>query len=316
MHMFPKRLTPQEVKPLIVGGQVIMLFSFKSGIALDEEGIREQTNWMIENGLVEGNGVLTVGGSNGECFSMSLEERKRSFEIVIQEARGRVPVIAGCNHTGTWQVVELAQHAEKVGADAVMVTPPYYENPASPEAVISHYKTIAENTNIGIMIYNNPWVAGQDLSVALLERLAEIDKIIAIKECTPLFSKLREVLKRLGDRWSVITAFGEYWMPYDYMMGATGFITLFGNWAPWLVTEVHAACQAGDVQRCGQLYERIFPINNFLDEAGPYQSIASAKEAARLAGRPLSRFERSPLTPISTEQSEQLKQLMQNSGFI
>jgi 4-hydroxy-tetrahydrodipicolinate synthase len=314
--MYPRRLTPQEVKPLIVGGQVIMLTSFKSGTMLDEEGICEHTNWMIENGLIEGRGVLTVGGSNGECFSMSLEERKRLFEIVVKAARGRVPVLAGCNHTGTWQVVELAKHAEKVGADAVMVIPPYYENPASPEAVIAHYRTVAENTNIGIMIYNNQWVTGQDLPVELLEKLAEIDNIIAIKECTPHFFKLREVLRRLSTRWSVISAFGEYWMPYDYMMGSDGFVTLIGNWAPGLVAEVHAACLAGDVKRCETLYERIFPVNSFIDTAGPYQTIATAKEAARLAGRPISRFERPPLLPISRERSEQLKQLMQNSGML
>ena len=311
-----RRLTPQEVKPLIVGGQVIMLHSFKSGTLLDEEGICEHTNWMIENGLVEGVGVLTVGGSNGECFSMNLDERKRLFEIVVHEAQGRVPVIAGCNHTGTWQVIELAQHAERVGADAIMIMPPYYENPASPEAVFAHYRTVAENTNIGIMIYNNQWVTGQDLAVDLLENLSEIDNIIAIKECTSDFYKMREVLRRLGDRWAVISAYGEYWMPYDYKMGADGFVTLIGNWAPWLVAEVHKACTSGDELLCETLYKRILPVNNFFDTAGPYQNIASAKEAARLAGRPISRFERLPLLPISEERRMQLGQLMQKSGML
>jgi 4-hydroxy-tetrahydrodipicolinate synthase len=314
--MSKRRLSPNEVKPLICGGQVIMLNSFKSGTELDEEGIREHTNWMIENGIVEGTGVLTVGGSNGECFSMGIEERKRLFEIVLDEAKGRVPVIAGCNHSGTWQVVELAQHAEKVGADAVMVMPPYYENPASSDAVYAHYLTVAKNTHIGIMVYNNQWVTGQDLSVELLERLAEIGNIVAIKECTPYFFKLKEVLRKLGDRWSIITAFGEYWMPFDYILGADGFVTLTGNWAPRLVAEVHEACKAKDIQRCEDLYDQIFPVNSLIDNAGPYQEIATAKEIARLAGRPISRFERPPLLPISEARKEQLKTVMQKSGML
>jgi 4-hydroxy-tetrahydrodipicolinate synthase len=314
--MAKRRLSPQEVKPLIRGAQVIMLHSFKSGTELDEDGIREQTNWIIENGLVEGKGVLTVGGSNGECFAMSIPERKRLFEIVVEEARGRVPVICGCNHTGAWQVVELAKHAEKIGADAVMVIPPYYENPAGPETVVAHYRTVSENVNIGIMIYNNQWVTGQDLSVELLERLAEFKNIIAIKECTPNFFKEREVIRRLGDRWSIIGAFGEYTMPFEYMMGAHGFVSLIGNWAPQLVVEVHEACLAGDVKRCEKLYERIFPVNSFIDNSGPYQSIATAKEAARMAGRPIMPFERPPLLPISEERKEELRKLMKTAGML
>lgn len=314
--MAKRRLSPQEVKPLICGAQVIMLHSFKSNTEIDEEGIREHTNWIIENGLVEGKGFLTVGGSNGECFSMSIPERKRLFEIVVEEANGRVPVVAGCNHTGAWQVAELAQHAEAIGADAVMVIPPYYSNPASAEAVLAHYRTVAENVNIGIMVYNNPWVTGLDMPVELLERLAEMDNIIAIKECTPHFFKLREVVRHLGERWAIIGAFGEYNMPYEYQLGADGFVTLIGNWAPKLVVEEHEASLAGDVKRCEELYSKIYPVYNIIDNSGPYQDIAAAKEAARLAGRPISRFERPPLIPLSEERREQLRQAMIAGGML
>jgi len=124
---------------------------------------------MMDNGIVEGNGLFIVGGSTGELFSMKLEERKKVFEIAVDEVNGKTPVFCGCNHSGTDIAIELAKYAEDVGADGVMVTPPYYWSTPDDETVFRHYKALGEKINIGIMIYNNPFIINNDLSVELVK---------------------------------------------------------------------------------------------------------------------------------------------------
>ena len=313
--MSRNRLTPQEVKPLLVGLINIQFTPFKSATEIDEEALRYNTRFMIEGGIVTGRGVQVIGGSNGEGFSLSGDEYKRLIDIVVDEAAGRVPICVGCLRPATEPVIELAKYAEEAGADALMILPPhYYPNP-SDEVVYKHFKAIADATNIGIMIYNNPGVTGKDLSVEALTRLAEIENIVALKEITRNMFKLREVAYRLGDRFILNANTYRWMMPLDYQLGLVGHNNFFGNIDPAFALRMEDVDMSGDFERSQELWTRSLDLYKFVFAGDMYRATAFGKEMARIAGQPMGSYERLPLQRPSEEERLKLRQLMEKAGM-
>jgi 4-hydroxy-tetrahydrodipicolinate synthase len=314
--------TLEEVKQRLRGVIVIQLTPFnESATQIDEVALRDNTRFMIEHGIVEGRGVLVVGGSNGEGFSLSNEEYRQLIDVVVDEAAGRVPVCVGCVRPATKPVITLAQYAEEAGADCVMVLAPHYYPNEPADTVYAHYKALADATNIPIMIYNNSWVTGQDLSVDLLRRLAEIDQIVAIKECTPYFYKLREVAMHLADRFAILPCLTEYTMPFDYQLGAVGYISVIANFKPEYALEIHDVCLANDVKRAHEIYARSRALNVFIETGmggggSPAWETSVCKEMCRIAGRPMGKVERPPLVQLSEDERHELRRLMVKAGLL
>jgi 4-hydroxy-tetrahydrodipicolinate synthase len=312
--MSRKGLTPQEVKPLLVGVINIQFTPFKSATEIDEEALCDNNRFMIENGIVAGRGAQVIGGSMGEGFSLSTEEYKRLIDVVVDEAAGQVPICVGCIRPSTEPVIELVKYAEEAGADCVMVLAPYYVPNCPPDLVYEHYSAIADATNIGIMIYNNPVITGQDLSVDLLARLGEIENIVALKETTSNMFKLREVAYRLGNRFSINASTYRWMMPLDYQLGVVGHCTFLGNIDPVLALRMQDAGRSGDFERSHELWTRLLDLYKFI-AAGPYRGMALCKEMARIAGRPMGSYERLPLQRPSEEERRKLRQLMEKAGI-
>ncbi len=313
--MSKRRLSPREVKPLLVGVNNIQFTPFKSATEIDEEALRDNTRFMIEGGIVTGRGIQVIGGSNGEGFSMSMDEYKRLIDVVLDEAAGRVPICVGCVRPATEPVIRIARYAEEAGADCIMVLAPHYYPNCSPDVVYAHFKAIADATNLGIMIYNNPTVTGQDLSVDLLCRLAEIDNIVALKECTRNMEKLREVSYKLGDRFAIIPNTTRYLMPFDYQIGAVGFITFYANIDPAYTLQMLEISEHRDFERAQAMWSKAIELSNFIYSGGFARMTALGKEMARLAGRPMGSYERLPLERPSQEDREKLRALMKRAGM-
>jgi 4-hydroxy-tetrahydrodipicolinate synthase len=306
--------TPKEVKPLLCGVVNVQVTPFKSMTEIDEDALRDNTRFMVENGIVKGRGVLAIGGSTGEGFSLSETEYKRLIDTVIEEANGRVPVCVGCVQPATQPVVELAQYAEEAGADCIMVLAPHYY-PNEPEDVVyAHFEAVAHATDIPMMIYNNLPATGQDLSVSLLRRLAEIDQIVALKECTSRTEKLREVAFYLADRFALLPCTTPRTMPFDYRLGAVGFVTWFANFSPAYALEVHDVGLADDFARAQGLYARLRPLSAYIEAAvragGLNREIALVKEMCRQAGRPMGKVERLPIVRPGEDERRELRRLM------
>lgn len=313
------RRTPEEFKQMMRGVVTIQFTPFKSVTEIDEGALRDNTQFMIENGLVEGRAVSVVGGSNGEGFSLSASQYRQLIDVVIEEANGRVPVCVGCIRPAAQPVIELARYAEEAGADGIMVLGPHYYPNEPADMVYAHFKAIADATDIPIMIYNNLFVTGQDLSVDLLRRLADIDQIVALKECTPYTGKLREVALRLADRFALIPCY-TCGMPLAYQLGAVGFITLYGNFCPAVPLAMHDACLAHDFERAQKLYVQTRPLDAYgaaaVRAGGPGRETAIFKEVARLAGRPMGAVERLPLVRPSEDERGLVRRLMIESGLL
>ena len=313
--MSEKGMTPKEVKPLLSGVVNIQFTPFKSATEIDVDALRNNTRFMIEKGIVKERGIQVIGGSNGEAFSLSDEEYRCLIDIVVEEAAGEVPICVGCVRPATEPVIALAQYAEDAGADAIMMLAPhYYPNP-SDDAVFQHFKKVADATNIGIMIYNNAMVTGKDMSMELLMRLAEIDNIVALKETTRDMYKLREVAYRLADRFTLNANTYRYLMPFDYQLGVVGFNTYLGNIDPAFALSIHDAALSGDFDRNQEIWKKTLDLYKFLIAEGMDKATALGKEMARIAGRPMGKYERFPLQRPTEEERQTLRELMKKAGL-
>ncbi len=313
--MSKQGLTREEVKPLLAGVINIQFTPFKSATEIDEEALRDNTRFMIEGGIVTGRGIQAIGGSNGEGFSLSDDEYRQLIDIVVDEAAGRVPICVGCVRPATEPVIELTRYAEEAGADAVMILAPHYYSNPSDDLVYKHFKAIADATNIGIMIYDNPGVTGKDLSVEALTRLAEIENIVALKETTRNMFKLREVAYRLGDRFTLNANTYRWMMPLDYQIGVVGHNNFFGNADPAFALRIEDIGMRGDFEQNNELWTKMLDLYKFAFTKGMYKATAYGKEMARIAGQPMGDYERLPLQRPTEEERLKLRQLMKKAGM-
>ena len=184
-----------EIKGIIPA----MVTPLKKDETLDEDGLREVINYLIESGV---HGIFCCG-SQGEIYSLRDEERRRVVEVTVDEVNGRVPVYAGTGEVTTEKVIDLTRYAKDVGADAASIITPYFIRPSS-EELYMHYRKIAEAVDIPIILYNNPGRTGVNLDVSVVSRLAKIDNIVGIKDSSGDLTLTAEYIRQTPERFSVI----------------------------------------------------------------------------------------------------------------
>jgi len=298
----------------------IAITSMNTKRELDEEKFRKHLQFLVKNGINKENGGIIVGGSTGECGMMSLEERKRLTEIAIDEVADEVPVIVGCNHSDVYQVIELIKHAEKTGAPEVMVMPPYYFTPPPDESVLAFYKLISSETDTGILFYNNPGLTNYDVSVDVMDELADNSNVVAIKECTPWIAKMEQMMREVGDRISVFNGQGEFLEPYAALAGTHGFISSNVNFAPKVVVELWKARSEGDFETANKIRRRLAPFMDLLvrsisSKNGVMAALAILKKATDLVGS-YGGPGRLPILELSEEEEEEIKNILKEMELI
>src|SRR6185369_17066378 len=216
------------------GSFTALVTPFKNG-SLDEAAFRGLVNWQISEGT---NGLVPVG-TTGESPTLSHDEHKRVVEWCIEEAKGRVPVVAGAGSNSTREAVELSQHAEKAGADAVLVVTPYYNKPTQ-EGLYQHFKAINDAIGIPIIIYNIPPRSVIDMSVDTMKRLYELKNIAGVKDATASMVRVSQQRAAMGEDFNQLS--GEDATIIGYMAhGGHGCISVTSNVAPRLCSEFQAA---------------------------------------------------------------------------
>ena len=249
---------------------------FKDG-AIDESALRNLIDWQIDSGI---QGLVPVG-TTGESPTLSHEEHKRVVEIAIAEARGRVPVIAGAGSNNTREAIELAVHAEKAGADAVLVVTPYYNKP-NQEGLFQHFRAIDAAVGIPIVIYNIPPRSVIDMSVDTMKRCyGELRNIVGVKDATGNVGRISlqrqamgpDFLQFSGDDITALSCFAA---------GAVGCISVVSNVAPGLCAKLMSAAAAGEFAKALAVQDKLVPLHvaTFL-EAG----VTGAKTGLNLLGR-------------------------------
>ena len=287
-------------------GSLTALVTPMRGGAIDEVGFRALVNWQIEEGS---HGLVPVG-TTGESPTLSHDEHRQIVEICIEEASGRVPVIAGAGSNNTAEAIGLARHAEDAGADGVLVVTPYYNKP-NQEGLYQHYKAINDSIGIPIIIYNIPPRSVIDMSVETMARLFELKNIIGVKDATAKLDRVSWQRHVMGPEFLQLS--GEDGTALGYMaQGGHGCISVTANVAPKLCSEFQEACMAGDYSGALKLQDRLMPLHRALFlEPSP----AGAKYALSVLGR-MSDDLRLPLVGLSENAQSEIRTAMVHAGLL
>lgn len=244
MQFKPRGIIPPIVTPFTAEGRV------------DETTLRRLVNHLIEGGV---HGLFPMG-TTGEFYAINNDEYERILSVTIEEANGRVPVYAGCNHITTRGAIELVKLAEKVGADAVSVLTPMFISQTQNE-LYNYYKTIAEHSQLPIVMYNNKPKTNVTIAPETVARLAEIENIVAVKDSTGDFTNTEEYLRltRGNDNFSVLL--GRDTLIYAGLCyGATGAIASCANVAPRITVDIYEKFMAGDLAGALEAQFKLAPL--------------------------------------------------------
>ena len=259
------------------GSNVALVTPFK-GDSLDEETYIKIINFHLENGT---NGLVPAG-TTGESPTLSHSEHEKVIELCIQEAKGKIPVIAGTGSNSTTEAISLTEHAEKAGADAALIVTPYYNKPTQ-EGLYQHYKAINDKCGIPIIIYNIPGRSVIDMTVDTMARLFELKNIVGVKDATGDLSRVDETFKKIGNEFIQLT--GEDGLAYEYnKRGGVGCISVTANIAPKMCSDMQnfSKSQNKDEQIKAEEIDKILqPVHKSLFiESNP----SPVKYAAKLIG--------------------------------
>jgi 4-hydroxy-tetrahydrodipicolinate synthase len=263
--------------------------------AFDEDAFRAHVRWQIENGT---HGFVPVG-TTGESPTLSHDEHKQVVEACIDEAKGRVPVIAGAGSNSTDEAIDFSRHAEEAGADAVLVVTPYYNKPTQ-EGLYQHFKAINNAIGIPIIIYNIPARSVIDMSVDTMKRLFELKNIVGVKDATANVARVSLQRQAMGEEFIQLS--GEDATALGFMAhGGHGCISVTSNVAPRLCSDMQQACLSGDYAGAVRVQDRLMPLHTALFiETNP----SPVKYALSALGR-MSDEVRLPLVPMSSETAKQ-----------
>ena len=249
------------------GTYTVMITPGDAARGLDLPALAAFTEWQIAQGI---HGLIPLG-STGEFLSLSEDERVAVAETVIRSAAGRVPVLVGTGAEDTREAVRLSRQAERLGADGVMVIPPFYSTPTDDE-LVRHYRTIGEAVGVPVMVYNNPATANVDLKPAIVARIAECPNCRYIKESTLEVTRVRDILRLCGDRMAV---FGGILGFESFVEGATGWVAVASNVAPGPLARLFTlVADEGRIGEARDLYHRWLPV---IEAVGGQRYVAATK---------------------------------------
>ncbi len=290
------------------GSNVALITPFKDN-NLDEEAYIKLINFHLENNT---NGLVPAG-TTGESPTLNHKEHEKVIELCIKEANGKIPVIAGTGSNSTEEAVDLTKHAEKAGANGVLVVTPYYNKPTQ-EGLYQHYKSINDNTNLPIIIYNIPSRCVIDMSVDTMARLFELKNIAGVKDATGDLNRLDQTIKKLGPEFIQLT--GEDGLALEFnKRGGVGIISVTANIAPKLCSNMQRLSKSkseNEIKEAEKIDQILQPLHKSLfAESNP----APVKYAAKLLGLCNDEI-RLPLVNIKKETEEKVKKALSSAKLI
>jgi 4-hydroxy-tetrahydrodipicolinate synthase len=287
------------------GSFTALVTPFRDG-AVDEKAFRDLVGWQIEEGS---HGLVPVG-TTGESPTLTHDEHKAVVKMCIEEAKGRVPVIAGSGSNSTREAIELTKFVEKAGADAALVVTPYYNKPTQ-EGLYQHFKAINDAVGIPIIIYNIPPRSVVDMSVETMARLSELKNIVGVKDATGDLARVSEQRAAMGEKFNQLS--GEDMTALSYnAAGGQGCISVTANIAPRLCAELQNATRAGDYAKANAIQDRLIPLHEAIFiEPG----VAGAKAGLAALGR-ITEEVRLPLLPATAATREIIRKAMRHAGVL
>jgi 4-hydroxy-tetrahydrodipicolinate synthase len=291
---------------MFAGTYTALITPFRDG-QVDYDGFRQLIEAQIAGGV---DGIVPVG-TTGESPTLSHDEHRDVIKAAVDIAAGRVKVVGGTGSNSTDEAIGLTQDAEKAGADGALIVAPYYNKP-SPEGLYRHFRAIAENTKLPIILYSIPGRCGIDIGVPVVARLAkDCPNIVAIKEAGGTVERVSQLRQAVPDTFEIISGDDSLTVPF-ISVGAVGVISVASNVAPGPVSELIRAAREGQMARAEQLHRRLYPLfKNLFIESNP----APAKYALNLI-MGLSPELRLPLVEMSDESRQLVRATLADLGLL
>ena len=291
---------------MIKGSIVALITPMRPDGAVDYDGLRKLIDWHI----AEGTSCIGAVGTTGESPTVSVEEHCEIIRVSVEQAAGRVPIMAGCGANSTAEAIELAKYAKAVGADCQLQVVPYYNKPTQ-EGQFQHFKAIAEAVDLPMVLYNVPGRTVADLQHDTVMRLAQVKGIIGIKEATGNIERAQWLIRDARKDFSIYS--GDDPTAVALMLcGGHGNVSVTANVAPRLMHELCVAALAGDARRAMEIQRQLLPLHRHLFvEANPIP-LKWAMARMGLCGGAL----RLPLTPLSLAHHATVEGALRASGLL
>ena len=295
MNFAPKGIIPALITPLTRNGKV------------NEKALRKLLNFVIDGGV---HGVFVVG-TTGEFYGLTHEEKREIMNITMDEVKGRVPVYAGTGAITTKECIQLTRIAEECKVDAVSVLTPMFISPNQNE-IYEHYKAIAESTNLPILLYNNLPKTGVTVTAATVEKLADIDNIVGVKDSTGDMTLTGEYIRRTKGKNFHVLMGRDTMIHAALCYGAKGSIASCANIAPRICADIYDKYVAGDVKGSLEAQYRLAPLR-IAFSLGSFPTVI--KEGLELLGIEAGPC-MAPVGPMTAEEKGQLKKVLIQMGLL
>lgn len=290
---------------MFTGSYTALITPFKGG-ALDDAAFRRLVEWQIAEGT---HGLVPVG-TTGESPTLSHEEHKHVVELCIDTANGRVPVIAGAGSNSTDEAVDLAQHAEKAGAAAVLIVTPYYNKPTQ-DGMFAHFKAINDAVDVPIIIYNIPGRSVVDMSVATMARcFHELKNVTGVKDATCNLQRVSQQRAAMGPEFNQLSGEDGTALAFN-AHGGHGCISVASNVAPRLCRDFQNATLAGDYKTALALQDKLMPLHDVLFIESNPGPVKYAVSRLGLCGPDM----RLPLVPVSEATKQAVDAVLDKLGL-
>lgn len=288
------------------GTYTVLITPFTAdGQDVDVPALQRLVNWQIEQGI---HGLIPLG-STGEFLSMTPDERQQVIETCIKTANGRVPVLIGTGAERTDDCVSLSKEAQSMGADGVMIIPPFYSCPTEDE-LFTHYRKVSDAIGIPIMLYNNPATANVDLTPPIVARLSQIDNCRYIKESTLEVTRVRDIIELCGERMTVFAGILGY---ESFWLGAQGWVAVCSNLIPQMSARLfELVADHQDMDQALALYKKMLPIVKWV---GGHRYVAASKDALEMMGLPVGK-PRAPRLPLPAADAAELRGALDRLGLL
>ena len=290
----------------LTGCGTALVTPFNANGSLDEPALRALVDWQIEEGIH----FLVPCGSTGEAATMSLDEHRRTVQIVVEQTRGRVPVVGGAGSNDTQKAIALSKMVRDAGVTHLLHTSPMYNKPPQ-RGIVAHYKAIAEAVDLPIVVYNVPGRTGSNIEAKTTLEMAKIPGIAAEKEASGQLSQIAEIIAGRPPAFSVLSGDDELTLPV-MALGGDGIISVVSNATPRLMAQLCDRMRAGDVAAARDIHFRLLPwMRAAFIESNPLP----VKAALAMMGR-LGNALRLPLVPMSDTNTNAVRAALVTAGAL
>ena len=284
-----------------------MVTPFDKEGKVDEEGLRENVRFQIKRGI---HGLVPVG-TTGECATLSYEEHNRVVEIVVDVAKGKVPVLAGTGSNSTWEAIMLTQHAKEVGVDGALLVIPYYNKPTQ-AGLYAHFKKLAEEVDLPQVIYNIPSRTGVNMIPDTMAKLAKLKNIVGVKEASGDLKQIARIIELTRSEDFSVTSGDDSLTLETMKLGGVGVISVASNLVPDKVAELVNSFRSGDVKRAERINTELTSLcKSLFIETNP----GPVKMAMNWMGMAAGGL-RLPLVELEPENQEKLRKVLIDMGLV